>query len=78
MSEDKKDLGNDMSIDDETVDMLEALFEAETDDPKELVKIVKIDPDLFDAWAKAHGKQDDPNVKAIIKAARERLQGPSP
>ena len=80
MDQEKKDisLDTDLRIDEETDAMLEAIFDAETDDPRELVKIAKIDPDLFAAWAKANGKQDDPDVKAIIQAARERKEGPCP
>jgi hypothetical protein len=66
-----------ITIDAETAAMLQAIENA-GDDVHELAEIARLDPDLLAAYAKATGQQDDPEVKALIQAARERMSGPTP
>ena len=72
-----------IQVDFETAALLEALEDEEADDIDAVAKAVELYPDKFSpdslmAYAKLVGKQDDPQMKALIQAARERRGGPAP
>ena len=75
-----KDSG--IRVDFETASILQEIEDAD-DDVNALAKIAERHPDKFnadslEAYAKAIGKQDDPEIKALIQAVREGIGGPKP
>lgn len=71
-----------IKVDFETASILEEICDAD-DDIEALAKIIERHPAKFDvdslaSYAKAIGKQDDPQIRALIQAVRQRIDDPKP